>query len=242
MAEKSIICPTGLAGKVRGLKGREMTLLGDRKAAKAGELFDNLLNACWLETIDAGPYAIDDNGKPNWAQVLVADRFYTLIQIRQATYPFEDYSFKATCPNGMCGETFGWEVNLDDLPVKKLPETSLEKFKNGEPLEAVVGGKRIKYRLTTGQDEKKATKFLRGQQQRILDLLNLRIVEIEGVERKRAWLDDLELCEYRNMINIFDEQDGGVETQIDIECPECGHQFPIDLPFGAEFFLPTKRQ
>jgi len=242
MPEKSITCPSGLSGRVRGLKGREMNLLGNRKAAKTGELFDNLLNACWLQTDDAGPYELNDRGNPNWLDVLVADRLYILIQIRQATYPNDPYSFKVTCPNRACEETFSWEIDFDDLPVKPVPEDSLVKFKAGAPVTAEIDGKTISYRLTTGKDERKAAKFLRGQEQRLLDLLSLRIVEIEGIDtnRKRAWLEELELSKYRDMLDAFDEQDGGLETTIEIECTHCGNTFEVDLPFGAEFFLPRR--
>lgn len=243
MPEKSITCPSGLTGRIRGLKGKELDLLGDKKAIRKGDLFDNLLRACWLETEDPGPYDFG-SGSPNWSRVLVADRFYVLLQIRQTTYPDEPYSFRTTCADDNCAEPFIWDIDLDDLPVKMLPEESLEKLRNNDPFIAEVAGYKIQFRLTTGADEKKGAKFLKGLQQRIVDVLNLRIVAVEGVEGKdkRKWLDDLELRDHRDMLDAFDEHDGGIETEIEVECPSCGHIFPIDLPFGREFFLPRRRR
>jgi hypothetical protein len=243
MAERSIVCPSGLAGRVRSLKGRELNLLGDKKAIRSGDLFDSLLRACWLETEDPGPYDFEIGGFVNWSKVLVADRFYALLQIRDTTYPEDPYNFRVMCNDASCGESFTWEVNLSDLPVKPIPEASVEKIRSGEPFTATVEGKKIQFRLTTGADERKGAKFLKGMQQRILEVLNMRVTAIEGVDSKDklAWLSDLDLSFHRDMINEFDKQDGGVETEIEIECPECGNVFPIDLPFGREFFLPKRR-
>jgi hypothetical protein len=129
------------------------------------------------------------------------------------------------------------------LPIKAIPEASLEKLRSGEPFVTTILGKKIQFRLTTGDDERKGAKFLKGMQQRILDVLNMRVIAVEGIESKdkRAWLADLDLGFHRDMLDAFDEHDGGVETEIEIECPECGNIFPIDLPFGREFFLPKRR-
>jgi hypothetical protein len=51
-----ITCPTGLTGRIRGMKVREERVLADRRLAKSGGQVDELLAACWEETLDAGPY------------------------------------------------------------------------------------------------------------------------------------------------------------------------------------------
>jgi len=51
-----ITCPSGLTGRVRGMKVREERVLADRKLAKSGGQIDELLAACWEQTLDVGPY------------------------------------------------------------------------------------------------------------------------------------------------------------------------------------------
>ncbi len=51
-----ITCSSGLTGRVRGMKVREERILADRKLAKSGGQVDELLGACWEETLDPGPY------------------------------------------------------------------------------------------------------------------------------------------------------------------------------------------
>ncbi|MFM2419699.1 MAG: hypothetical protein RL385_4422 [Pseudomonadota bacterium] len=45
-----ITCPSGLPGRVRGMKVREERVLADRKLAESGGQSDELLAACWEET------------------------------------------------------------------------------------------------------------------------------------------------------------------------------------------------
>jgi len=77
-----ITCPSGLSGRIRGLKVREERILADRKLAKAGAQLDELLMSCWLETLDPGPYE-----EPlDWSKVLQGDRFFVLLMIRVLYY------------------------------------------------------------------------------------------------------------------------------------------------------------
>lgn len=58
-----ITCPSGLQGRVRAMKVREERVLADRKLAKSGGQVDELLAACWEETLDPGPYALAEGAK-----------------------------------------------------------------------------------------------------------------------------------------------------------------------------------
>src|SRR5687768_6927997 len=115
----AIVCPSGLAGEVRGLKGKEGKLLADRASAKAGSTFEKLLAGCWLTTTDASIYALDEGAPLDWSKVLVADRFYALLQIRALTFG-DEYAFSVQCQSAGCRERFEWELSLKDLPVRPL--------------------------------------------------------------------------------------------------------------------------
>ena len=60
-----ITCPSGLSGSLRGMKVREEKILVDRKLAKSGGQLDELLRACWEDTVDPGPYAFE-GPRPDW--------------------------------------------------------------------------------------------------------------------------------------------------------------------------------
>ena len=73
-----ITCPSGLTGRIRGMKVREERILSDRKLAKSGGQVDKLLAACWEETLDPGPYDFGE-ADIDWGKVLQGDRFYALL-------------------------------------------------------------------------------------------------------------------------------------------------------------------
>ena len=100
-----ITCPSGLTGRIRGMKVREERILSDRKLAKSGGQVDQLLTACWEETLDPGPYDFGESDI-DWGKVLQGDRFYALLQIRAQTYG-PDYPFAVACQNDACRHRLG---------------------------------------------------------------------------------------------------------------------------------------
>ncbi len=127
-----IECPSGLAGKVRGLKGRDGRYLTDRSLQRKGTLINHILTNCWLETTDAGIYTLTAGGVPNWDQVLQGDRTYALLQIRTAGSESSTFEFSVQCKDRDCREKFPWEIDLDELPVKLLAPEVREQLAKGE--------------------------------------------------------------------------------------------------------------
>src|SRR5688572_173801 len=95
-----IICPSGLRGTIRGIMVTDERILADEALAKNGRQLDELLKACWLETLDPGPYHFDGS-QVEWDKVLRGDRLYALLQIRALTYG-ADYAFSVRCRNDTC--------------------------------------------------------------------------------------------------------------------------------------------
>jgi hypothetical protein len=241
MTEILVECPSGLKGKVRGLKAKELNILSDRKSVRSGEALDRLIQACWIETLDNGPYAFD--GKPNWDVVLQADRFVTLMKIRTATYPEESYPFDVVCQNPGCSAKIAWEIDLDkDLPIKAFSQQVVDTLKSGKPFTTQVAGKLVSWKLANGADEKRAAK--KATSPSITQALMMRITAIDGIDRlaTERWLEELDVADCRNLLAEMSSVDGGVSTNIEIECNTCGTEQEVDLPFSAAFFMPPMDQ
>src|ERR1041384_7344208 len=220
-----IVCPSGLAGEIRGLKGKEGKLLSDRTAARAGAMFEKILAGCWLSTSDPGIYDLPEGVAVDWSKVLVADRFYTLLQIRAQTFGSE-YAFSVQCQSPGCRERFEWSLNLQALPVVPLSDAAKTAFKSGNRFETTLprDGRKVWFRLMTGADEMRAASVLKANRDAtLITALGLRIVEIEGVpdQERRKFLDDMEMADATALLDQFDQADGGVETTIEVECPTC---------------------
>jgi len=238
-----ITCPSGLTGRIRGLKVKEERILADRKLAKSGGQLDALLAACWEETLDPGPYAFGDAGV-DWGAVLQGDRFYALLQIRALTYGPE-YAFALGCQNDSCRARFEWEFDLGELPVRRLSEESRAAFVAANRFEATLpdAGVRVWFRLFTGADERRLPQLRRSAGDRILSaMLAWRVLEVEGVPEKdkRGFLEDLSLRDADFLVDVFEQAECGVDTTIEVECPECLTIQEVELPFDQGFFLPGK--
>ncbi len=238
----TIVCPSGLTGCIRGMKVREERILADRKLAKTGGQVEQILRACWEQTADPGPYDFGEH--VDWGKVLQGDRFFALIQIRILSYGPE-YAFAVGCENRNCRARIEWELNLDELPVRPLSDESRAAFLAGNRFDTVLpdAGRKVAFKLLTGADERRMAAARKGAlEQPLTSMLNLRLESIERVDAKdkRSFLEELAMSDVSFLLGEFDRVDCGVETSIDVECPECFGTTRIDLPFEKGFFLPDR--
>ena len=241
--EKDVVCPSGLSGRVRGLKGREFKLLSDRKQVKSGAAYQGILEGCWLTTDDDGQIYEFGGDRPKWGDVLIGDRMFLFIQIRLASYPGEDYDFRITCDG--CGEPINWSVDLAKLPVQQLPAESAELFKNGNRFPFKIGEHQGHFKLMTGKDERRTAKLIKPNEVDFIGLLKERILDLDGKEGSHdieKILEDLDADEHRDLLDTFDLADCGVETSFDVICSECGDHQEVELPFDRSFFMPGKER
>jgi hypothetical protein len=246
--ELDVVCPSGLAGRIRGWKTKEANILANRKNARAGLSFDSILQSCWLSTTDQGIYTFE--GKPDWRDVLLCDRFWVLLRMRAATYG-DEYEFDVQCQDRqICGKKIPWECNLSELPFSRLPEESREKIRAGDNrfgAQVMIGDEShtIYFHLQTGKHERKAAKLVEGQDTRlVVAALAARIDEVEGVPKGGLvhFLDELDMGDLMRLLDEFDAADGGVDTTIEIECPHCGLLQDVELPFDRGFFMPRRHR
>jgi hypothetical protein len=260
--------PSGFAGSIRELTIADGKHLTSMKASKSNLIPNYILSNCWLETTDNGIY--DFSGKPDFGRVITGDRDFILARIRIETFG-PQYTFKVRCKNQpFCKVRFEWEIDLSALPVKKLSKKDRETFRNGNRFEEIIPGtnRKVWFKLATGNDliaaaqQRKTQKHadrnkrIRAKQEEdeenlILESLAMRIVDIEGVSPNeplvkkkkliRAALESLGLKKAPDLLDLFDSHDCGIETTIEVECPECEHQQDVALPFGEDFFFPRKQ-
>jgi len=248
MPEITVEFPSGLAGRLRGLKGKELRTLasGDKRAGLTGQALTTVLQACWLETLAGGPYP---GGEVKWEDALMGDRFYGLIGVRRASYPEDPFlDFDTQCLNKRCGKTIGARVELEKLEVKALPTASAERFASGQNrLEThLADGRKVVFKLMTGRDhikQKQIQDAVGPSAQGLLLSLASRIVEVEGLKSNSArdifaFLDDLEISEHRNLLETFDAADCGIQTDIHVICQWCDHEQVESLPLGKSFLMP----
>jgi hypothetical protein len=228
------------------MKVREERILADRKLAKHGGQMDELLSSCWEETLDPGPYALADGAKLDWGKVLQGDRFFALLMVRALTYGAQ-YAFGVGCKNDACRARIEWEVDLTKLPVRQLSDESRAAFAAANRFATTLpdAGRRVTFKLLTGEDERELPALQRATPDRVLSaVLTFRVLEVEGVDAKgkRQFLEDLSMRDADFLVDEFDRVDCGVDTTIEIECPECLQTQEVELPFDRGFFLPGRER
>jgi hypothetical protein len=236
-------CPSGLTGTVRGLSVADANAIASATRKKDRiALAAKILKACWLSTEDPGPYELDAGAPPRWDTVLQGDVDYVLVMIRVATHGAE-YVFKTQCDDTSCREQFEWAVDLvDELPLQKFDEAQRERFKEGNEFrtEAPDTGEIVTFKLPLHSDTKKAAKQRANNRDQLMTLaLRTRIKSVEGVENLREFIENLSLSQANELIEQFDEADVGLDTDIEVECPDCGSIQEVSLPLDREFFFPS---
>ena len=150
--------------------------------------------------------------------------------------------------------------------MRRLGDESRAAFAAGNRIETTLrdAGVRMWFRLFTGADERRLPQLRRSVGDRVLSaMLGWRVLEVEGVPEKdkrepagavstnaltdpayrraiRLFVEDLSLRDADFLVDEFDRVDCGVDTAIEVECPECFTVQEVELPFDRGFFLPGK--
>jgi len=238
--ERIIECPSGFVGRARHFKAESAGILADARAIRSGRAADSILRACWLETIELGPYAFPRD-RVDWQQVLACDRIFAPLMLRVATYG-EMEELDVRCPS--CGHKFVWDLPLLELPVRRLPDESVAKVAAGDNrFETELAGRKVRFKLMTGRDQIRAIEVLKGTDDVVVASMMTRVLDVDGVPKEEltAHLNDLSMGDVQDLIDDMDDVDGGVETAFDVYCPSCGGEWEIDLPLDLQrMFVPQK--
>lgn len=250
--ENTLVCPSGLTVRFRSIKGKDLDSLRDRKRMATGESIVALLDACTLEITDRGIYGNSPNFR--WIDTLVGDQMTAFVGLRRATAG-DEFDFRIRCQDRQCRNMISWQLDLNELTVKQLSDTSRETYLSGNRFTATVADTKVEFSLQTGADAiskakriaklqadiKRENKGQSENQTKALLGLVLRIRNIEGVapEDKLDWLDELDLSDIRSLQEQMDEVDCGVDTTVEVICTgedSCGLTQEVELPLDNTFF------
>lgn len=240
-----ITCPSGLAGEIRKLKVKEENYLADSRKMRAGGGLNRVLASVWTQTHEAGPYSFPNGGRPDWSRVLMGDNYYAMMQMRIATYgPM--FEFRTQCRSEFCRSGFEWEVDLTKLEVQQLSDESKQIYMNSNRFEMTLpSGQKLWFKLQEASIQKKYLKIKTEQRDTLMSaILQVQILEVEGVEKKRMkdWVEDLDADVASDIRQAFDDAGCGIETEIEIECPVCDSFSTIELPIESrDFFSKPKK-
>jgi len=238
----TIECPSGLRGTLRGMKVKDEQIFANRKLVKSGLALSTLLNNCWEDTTDPGPYV--GMSHIDWHNLSSPDRTYALIHLRAFTYG-DEYEFRLTCDR--CKHHHGWGVDLvKDLDVIDMHDAARASIREDQPyvIESKEFGQ-IYCRVPTGVDEAYLA-TLDGKEDVKASIYQLarqivKIADAEDFDSIMTLVEDIPARVADDIRDQIDDIEGGVDTSFDVECPKCESTQQVFLPFEASFFSSRRR-
>jgi hypothetical protein len=212
---------------VREITGSEEDMLASPKIKdhrKMGELISRCVMAI-------GPVTDRDELSRMVPKLLVGDRVYAFLLIRRVTLG-DQYPFRSKCPE--CSVEGSFDVDLSALDVRVMPDPTvrqrtLKSPRGREFVIAPMDGVREERLHTFKNDNDKATLALAS-----------RVLLLDGKAPTIGDLKALPLSDRNLLRDAYQELEGGVDTTIDIECPECHAQFKNELSVTQRaFFFPS---
>lgn len=223
------------------MTGYEEDILGDKAKHKTGRALDEVLARC-LHRLGDRERKDPQNGQRGLTFVedvrnmLASDRTFLLIRLRQLSMG-STFAFPAVCLICNC-RMERVEVELEGLSITTMKE---EDVIRGEWDVELPSGRTATFRSLTGKDERTLQQIQKAKKDSLFSaVLNLRVTQLDGEKSSIKALKGLTKRDRDFLRARFDEKEGGIDTDIEIDCEECGQEFVMTLPVGEQsFFFPS---
>lgn len=221
---------------IRPMTGEEEQILATPRFVRKGQAINMIFNRCMQENYDAATF-------------LSEDRTYLLIYLRGISYTPE-YDVEVRCPE--CERKFATVIDLNDILVDECPaDFTPASLEDTLP----TSGYHFTYRLSVGADEQHIQDY-RDRRLKGFDTANMAddsllyrnamlVNDIEGLTDKteiQQLLKKLPINDVSYLRNTVNNPPFGPDTDINITCDGCLHDFEVDLPLEANFFFPRSRK
>lgn len=217
--------------KVREITGYEEDILANKKVP-ANKKINELIARC-VERVGR----ITDAGQLNEVtlDMTVGDRLFIIFAIRRVTVG-DLYTYETKCPE--CKHIDRVTVDLDDLEIKKMDDP----MRRTSSIVLPRSKKEVVIKTMTGRDEERLSTLMAKRAEDAMSLgLISRIVSIDGKPPTLSLVKGLSSADRGAIRAAFEESEGGVDTSIDLSCPNCYNEYQRDLDVGqAGFFFPTE--
>ncbi len=221
------------------LTGIDEDTLANETYLRQGTVIDLIL-ANTLERLGPIENPMGDNGYRKNREAMqeavrslkVGDRYFLLLKLRQKSLG-DLFEAQVTCPN--CKATSNCGLHLGSLEVKTMNEGVKREFEGRTATDT------FKFKILTGAHEDTLKRIRKEKKaEMITSLLFVKLTELNG---KKPTLKDLKLISSKRRNQMRDEMlrvEGGVETEVDADCKECGSVWKMELPIAQRtFFFPS---
>lgn len=223
--------------ELRQLSGNEEELLASRDRQETSSLVTEVLAGCVIRIGSVSPV------HPALVQqLLVADRQYLLLKLREATFG-PDIRGTLLCPWPGCGRKVDIDFTIPDIPVTpsrdKGPQYTMQLSKQAALMES--DGKAITaiaFRLPNGADQEAVMPFFRENPARALTLLLERCIHALGeyINPGPELLSRLSPAARQEIEQEMERVSPSVNLDMQVACAECGRIFTAPFDIQDYFF------
>lgn len=223
--------------ELRALSGREEELLADQGAQTSAALVTAILSRC-VRRIGAISPVPEEVARG----LLVADRQYLLIKLREATFG-RQVQATIVCPWPDCGHKMDIDFTTAAIPVRESEEKGPFYPMTLSPEAAVLGNdgerhREVLFRLPNGGDQEALSPLLAHNEAQALTQLLARCIQRMGPWRPP---DDQQIARLSPRARAEIEQQMALRgPQIDLtmeaDCPECQRAFAVPFDLQGFFF------
>lgn len=217
--------------ELMALTGREEEMLAQVRRPETASLVTAVLSRCVRRVGEIAPVTEDVA-----RGLLVADRHYLLLKLRQATFG-DVVRANLICPWPDCGERVSVDFSIDGVPVHALADPAPAYTMTLSPAAAGDGEDEVAFRLPTGADQEELSARLAHDETGALAGLLCRCVQRIGVQAPPgedvvSALSPLARAEIEERMARLMPR---VEQTMEASCAECGRLFTA--PFDVQRFF-----
>ena len=222
--------------EIKFMTAKEEDILSSRALLKKGIAIERFLQSIII------------NKKIKPKDLLVGDRNAILIAARTSGYG-NIYETTVTCPACAPNGTFGFDLNNRKV---KLIEVSSDVVNQGNGtfgIKMPFSKFNISFRLLTGEDETYLAKMSTSKKKInnvdsvLTEQYKRMIISVEGHTDRSIiakYVDAMPTQDSRHLRKSYKLATPDVNIIEDYECPSCGHEQELEVPFGADFFWPDR--
>jgi hypothetical protein len=207
------------------LTGREEELLAKARSGQSATLVTEVLSRCVRRLGDISPVSTDVA-----RQLLVADRQYLLLRLRQATFG-DPVRANLICPWPECGERVSIDFSIEAVPVEEARDRARSHT-------MTVVGSEVEFRLPNGADQEELSERLAANEAEALTMLLSRCVL--GVAQDGPpspnWVAKLPALARFEIEERMRQLAPKVEQTLEAACAECGRTFVAPFDIHRFFF------
>lgn len=219
------------------LSGREEAFLADSRKPASAAMVTAVLSRCIRRIGTISPISEETARK-----LLVADRQYLLLRLREATFG-DQVQATVPCPWPDCGKRADIDFSMNDIPVSESQDKGPTYTMELSPEAMSIGDRgeecrEIIFRLPNGGDQEVISPLISKNGASALSMLLGRCIQRIGslsIDTEQELITRLSPLARLEIEREMERVAPKVDLTIGVDCPECGRAFLV--PFDLQDFF-----